>query len=318
MRNTILTKRLTAALLLLVMLLSLLCGCQKSIIDLDSVPQYSSEAYVEINGNEPFFKNSELTTTAFEEYSELDALGRCGVAYACIGIEIMPTKEREDIASVTPTGWEYNGISNNNTYDFIENEYVYNRCHLIAHRLAGEDANEKNLITGTRYMNIEGMLPFESQVSEYVKKTENHVLYRVTPIFDGLNYVASGVLMEAYSVEDSGRGVCFCIYAYNVQPGVTIDYFSGVNVANGEPLPEIDPPSQSSPSNPDIDEGAANTPHPNDGVVMDYILNTNSKKFHTPGERCANSISEKNREEYNGTRNDLIKEGYSACGICKP
>ena len=303
--------------MLLVMLLSLLCGCQKSIIDLDSVPQYSDEAYVEINGNEPFFKKSELTTTAFEQYSELDALGRCGVAYACIGIETMPTKEREDIASVTPTGWEYNGISNNNTYDFIENEYVYNRCHLIAHRLAGEDANEKNLITGTRYMNIEGMLPFESQVSEYVKNTENHVLYRVTPIFDGLNYVASGVLMEAYSVEDSGRGVCFCIYAYNVQPGVTIDYFSGINVQSGEKLPEIEPPSQS-PSTPEPDDGVANTPHANDGVIMDYVLNTNSKKFHIPGKTCSNRIGENNREEYHGTRNELIANGYSPCGTCKP
>ena len=307
------TKRLTAAILLLVIFLSLFTGCQKPIIDLDSIPEYSGEAYVEINGNMPFFKKSELTTEGFESYSELDALGRCGVAYACIGLETMPTAEREDIASVTPSGWEYNGISNNNTYDFVENEYVYNRCHLIAHRLAGEDANEKNLITGTRYMNIEGMLTFEAIVSEYVEKTGNHVMYRVTPIFEGVEYVARGVLMEAYSVEDSGRGVCFCIFAYNVQPGVTIDYFSGVNVANGEPLPEIEPPKE--PEGPNEDESA---PHPNDGVVMDYILNTKSKKFHTPGERCANSIGEINREEYNGTRNDLIKEGYSACGICKP
>lgn len=309
-------KRLTAAILLLVIITSLFVGCKKPIIDLDSIPEYSGEAYVEINGNMPFFKKSELTTEGFESYSELDALGRCGVAYACIGIETMPTAEREDIASVTPTGWEYNGISNNNTYDFIENEYVYNRCHLIAHRLAGEDANEKNLITGTRYMNIEGMLTFEAIVSEYVEKTENHVMYRVTPIFEGVEYVARGVLMEAYSVEDSGRGVCFCIFAYNVQPGVTIDYFSGVNVANGEPLPEIEPPKE-----PEDDEQPGENesgPHANDGVIMDYVLNISSKKFHTPGKSCANSVSEKNREEYNGTRNDLIKEGYSPCGICKP
>ena len=307
------TRRLTAAILLLVIVLSLFTGCQKPIIDLDSIPEYSGVAYVEINGNMPFFKNSELTTEGFESYSELDALGRCGVAYACIGLETMPTAEREDIASVTPTGWEYNGISNNNTYDFIEGEYVYNRCHLIAHRLAGEDANEKNLITGTRYMNIDGMLTFEAIVSEYVEATGNHVMYRVTPIFEGVEYVARGVLMEGYSVEDSGRGVCFCIFAYNVQPGVTIDYFSGVNVANGEPLPEIEPPKE-----PEKNDEGESEPHANDGVVMDYILNTKSKKFHTPGERCANSIGENNREEYNGTRNDLIKEGYSACGICKP
>lgn len=309
-------KRLTAAILLLVMLLSLLCGCKKSTIDLDSIPEYSGEAYIEINGNNPFFKESELTDEAFEEYSELDALGRCGVAYACIGIEIMPTEEREDISSVTPSGWEYNGISNNNQYDFVENEYVYNRCHLIGFQLAGENANEKNLITGTRYMNIEGMLPFENEIAEYVKETENHVLYRVTPMFEGIDSVARGVLMEAYSVEDSGRGICFCIYAYNVQPGVTIDYFSGTNVENGEELPEITPPSSDggSDSNESIEVGE----HPNNGIVMDYVLNTNSKKFHTPGKSCAEKISEKNREEYNGTRDDLIKGGYSACGTCNP
>ncbi|MBR5817272.1 MAG: DNA/RNA non-specific endonuclease, partial [Clostridia bacterium] len=235
--------RLTAFVLALALIVSLLTAC-RPIITLDDIPDYSGAPYVEINGGKPFFTKSELTTKGFESYSELDALGRCGVAFACIGTETMPTAEREDIASVTPTGWEHNGISNNKEYDFIENGYVYNRCHLIAHRLAGEDANEKNLITGTRYMNIEGMLPFEAIVSEYVKATGNHVMYRVTPIFDGLDFVARGVLMEAYSVEDSGRGVSFCIFAYNVQPGVRIDYFTGVNVLSGEPLPEASQPSQ--------------------------------------------------------------------------
>ena len=309
-------KRLTAAILLLVMLLSLLCGCKKPIIDLDSIPEYSGEAYIEINGNNPFFKEDEITDKAFEEYSALDALGRCGVAFACIGIELMPTEDREDIGSVTPSGWEYNGISNNNEYDFIKNGYVYNRCHLIGFQLAGENDNERNLITGTKYLNIEGMLPFENDIAEYVKETENHVLYRVTPMFEGIDSVARGVLLEAYSVEDSGRGICFCIYAYNVQPGVTIDYFSGTNVENGEELPEIAPPSSDGGS--DGGENIEVGEHPNNGVVMDYVLNTSTKKFHTPGKSCAESVSEKNREDYSGTRDDLIKSGYSACGICKP
>lgn len=315
MNRLFFNKRLTAAILIIVMLLSLICGCQKPIIQLDEIPEYSGYAYIEINGGDPFFEQSELTTKAFESYSELDLLGRCGVAYACIGVEIMPTDEREDIASVTPSGWEHNGISNNNQYN---GEYVYNRCHLIGFQLAGENDNELNLITGTRYMNIEGMLPFEDMIAEYVKSTKNHVLYRVTPIYKGLDYVARGVLMEAYSVEDSGRGICFCIYAYNVQPGVTIDYFTGINVANGEMLPEIEP------SHPELDNDDKENDnvevgeHKNNGIVMDYVLNTNSKKFHTPGKSCAESVSEKNREVYNGTRDELIRDGFSPCGICKP
>ena len=230
--------RVSALLLTISLLLSVLCGCGP-VIKLDEIPEYKRSATVKINGGDPFFEDNEITDDAFESYSELDALGRCGVAFACIGIEIMPTEERGEIASITPTGWEYGGISNNNTYDFIENGYVYNRCHLIGFQLAGENDNEKNLITGTRYLNIEGMLPYENLVADYVESTGNHVMYRVTPIFSGLDYVVRGVLMEAYSVEDNGRGICFCVYAYNVQPGVTIDYFTGVNVANGEELPEV-------------------------------------------------------------------------------
>ena len=319
--------KLTALLLTLVILLSILCGC-KPIISLDDIPDYSGSAYVEINGGDPFFKSSEITTNAFEKYSELDALGRCGVAFACIGIEIMPTEDRSDIASITPTGWEYGGVSNNNTYDFVENNYVYNRCHLIGFQLAGENDNEKNLITGTRYMNIEGMLPFENMVADYVEDSGNHVMYRVTPIYNGLDYVARGVLMEAYSVEDNGRGIKFCIYAYNVQPGVTIDYFTGVNVANGEKLPATDTDdgrdenqgNASAGTNPDKTDKEDDTNKdkiPNDGEY-DYVLNTNSKKFHIPGKSCANSISDKNRENYCGTREELIADGYTPCGICKP
>ena len=220
------TQRLTALLLILLLIFSLLCSC-KPIISLDDIPEFSGKAYVEINGGEPFFTDDEITSQAFESYSPLDPLGRCGVAFACIGLELMPTEDRGDIASITPTGWEYGGMSNNNTYDFIENDYVYNRCHLIGFQLAGENDNERNLITGTRYMNIDGMLDFENKVAKYVKETENHVMLRVTPIFEDDNLVASGVLMEAWSVEDDGEGICFNVYAYNNQPGVIIDYATG-------------------------------------------------------------------------------------------
>lgn len=192
-------------------------------IDLASVPEYSGSPYVEINGNMPDFTSEDLTVSSFETYSSLDFLGRCGVAYANLSGELMPESERESIQSVTPTGWE------NNAYDIVENEYLYNRCHLIGYQLSGENANENNLITGTRYMNVEGMLPFENEVAEYLEYSGNHVLYRVTPIFEGTNLVASGVEMEAMSVEDNGAGVCFHVYVYNVQPGIEIDYETGEN-----------------------------------------------------------------------------------------
>ena len=288
-----------------------LSGCHDKKISLNNVPEYSGNPYVEINGGDPFFtKKERKTTESFEKYSELDPLGRCGVAFACLGPETMPEEERESIANVTPTGWEYNGISNNNTYDFVEDNYIYNRCHLIGHQLAGENDNEKNLITGTRYMNIEGMLPFENMIAEYIRSTGNHVLYRVTPIFKGLDYVAQGVLMEAYSIEDSGDGIKFCIFAYNVQPGVEIDYFTGVNMIEGATPPDY----SSNNGNQSNDQGN----NSNSGEIMTYILNTSSKKFHTPGKNCAESIGDKNRKEYEGTREALIADGYTACGICKP
>ena len=201
-------------------------------IILDNLPAYSTSPYVELNNNKPFFKASEKTNKkAFEKYSELDELGRCGVAYANICKELMPTGEREAIGSVKPSGWstiKYMGL--------VDGNYLYNRCHLIGYQLAGENANEKNLITGTRYLNVEGMLPFENEVADYINTHKgNHVLYRVTPFFEGDNLVASGVQMEAYSVEDKGKGVCFNVYCYNVQPGVIIDYFNGMNkLANGQ------------------------------------------------------------------------------------
>ena len=318
-----LRNRLISLTLAIIILLSMLTGC-RPIISLDEIPEYTRYAYVEINGGEPFFDEDEITTDAFESYSPLDALGRCGVAFACIGIEIMPTEDRGEIANITPSGWECNGVSNNNTYDFVENNYVYNRCHLIGFQLAGENDNELNLITGTRYMNIEGMLPFENMVADYVEETENHVMYRVTPIFNGVDLVAHGVLMEAYSVEDGGRGITFCIFAYNVQPGVTIDYFTGVNVASGEPLPDVKPEEGGeNDEKPDEEKGESN--ESDDGLPdgpltgeITYVLNTSTKKFHKPSCYHAKNLTGENRKETDRSREEIVAAGYSACGTCKP
>ena len=188
-----------------------------------TIPPYNGEPYVILNDNQPDFDLGDFTLESFESYSELDYLGRCGVAYANIGIDLMPTEERGNISEIRPTGWQ------SARYDFVDGESLYNRCHLIAFQLAGENANAYNLITGTRYMNTAGMLYFEELVGDYVRETGNHVLYRVTPVFEGTNLIASGVQMEAISVEDEGEGVCFNIFAYNVQPGIVIDYATGDN-----------------------------------------------------------------------------------------
>lgn len=185
-----------------------------------SVPSFNGTPYVELNRNVPTFDESELTTESFEIYSELDELGRCGTAYANLSLELMPTEERGSIGMIKPSGWQTVRYD-----DIIEGKYLYNRCHLIGYQLAGENANELNLITGTRYMNVEGMLPFENMVADYIKGTGHHVLYRVTPIFEGDNLVASGVQMEARSVED-GK-ISFNVFVYNVQPGIMIDYSNG-------------------------------------------------------------------------------------------
>ena len=212
------------------MALSLVCNLsvmsasaavQKDKITLNNLPAYSGEAYVELNDNVPSFSKNDMTSKAFEKYSELDDLGRCGVAYANVCKETMPTEERGNIGMIKPSGWH------TVKYDNVDGKYLYNRCHLIGYQLTAENANEKNLITGTRYLNIEGMLPFENMVADYIDETDNHVLYRVTPIFKGDNLLASGVQMEAYSVEDKGNGVCFNVYCYNVQLGITIDYSDG-------------------------------------------------------------------------------------------
>ena len=194
-------------------------------IQLEDIPVYAGSPFIEVNNNLPEFDEADMSGKSFERYSSLDYYGRCGVAYANIGRELMPLEERESISDVTPSGWV------NKKYEGIDGEYLYNRCHLIGYQLAGENANEKNLITGTRYLNVDGMLPLENKVTAYVRETGNHVLYRVTPIFEGRNLVASGVQMEAKSVEDNGAGVQFNVYCYNVQPGIVIDYATGESSA---------------------------------------------------------------------------------------
>lgn len=282
---------------------------------LSSIAEYTDKPYVAVNGNVPYFTESELTDQSYEYYSDLDALGRCGTACASIGQDLMPTEPRGSIGMVKPTGWHTVRYD-----DLVDGKYLYNRCHLIGYQLTGENANTKNLITGTRYLNIDGMLPFENMVADYVKETGNHVMYRVTPIFEGDNLLANGVLMEGYSVEDNGAGICYCVYAYNVQPGVEIDYATGdskradsSNTAQTPstvaPVPAQEPDDSVSPDNPGTG---------NDTVQTDYFLNTNTKKFHYPTCSSVKDMKDKNKQEFHGTRDEVITNGYSPCGRCKP
>lgn len=287
------------------------------------VPSYSGEPYTAVNNNEPYFTSDNLTTEAFENYSELDALGRCGVAYANVCLETMPTEKRGSISEVKPTGWH------SVKYDNVDGKSLYNRCHLIGYQLTAENANQQNLITGTRYLNVDGMLPFENMVADYVKETDNHVLYRVTPIFTGDNLVADGVLMEGYSVEDEGEGICFCVYAYNVQPGITIDYATGDSWLSSEKGNS----DSSSGGNSAVSQSAADKSGTQQAAVQtesvketsapvstgtEYILNTNTKKFHYPSCSSVKQMKASNKKEYTGSRDDLIAQGYDPCKKCNP
>ena len=265
-------------------------------ISLSEIPEFSGEPYVKINGGIPFFTEEEITTKSYESYAPLDELGRCGVAMACIGRDLMPTEDREGIGNVTPTGWIQA------QYDCVSGKNLYNRCHLIGFQLTGENDNEKNLITGTRFMNWDGMVEFENMIADYIKDTGNHVMYRVTPIFEGYEYVARGVLMEAYSVEDNGDGIQFCVYCYNNQPGVVIDYKTGRSWLDGETPP---------PTEDDGGEGEG----AGDGSVT-YVLNTDGKKIHLPTCYHAQNMKEENKEETNKTLEELLAENYEPCGIC--
>ena len=257
-----------------------------------NVPAFSGDPYVVINDNRPEFTEEDLTTQSYEYYSPLDSLERCGYAMACVGFDLMPTEARESISSVKPSGWIQN------QYEFVDGKSLYNRCHLIGFQLTGENANERNLITGTRYCNVEGMLPFENLIADYVKETRNHVLYRVTPVYDGDNLVARGIQMEAMSMEDGGEGVCFNVYVYNNQPGVVIDYTTGDNW--------LDSTSQQAQTT----TGSADE--------STYILNTSSRKFHTEDCTQGQSVKESNKELFTGDREALIESGYTPSGCCKP
>ncbi len=252
-------------------------------------PPYSGEAYYVVNDNEPYFTQKDMTSAAYENYAPLDRLGRCGIAVACLGRELMPTENRGSISHIKPSGWVQAA------YDFVEGGVLYNRCHLIGFQLAGENANERNLITGTRFLNVEGMLPFENMVADYIKETGNHVLYRVTPEYTDRCLVAEGIRIEAKSVEDNGAGICFHIYAYNHQPGVLIDYKTGESMQ-------------------DYREETTVTSSPE----TYYILNTNSKKFHSSDCKQGQNVKQENCEKFYGSREDAMLFGYIPAGCCNP
>ena len=268
-----------------------------SYVSLDAIPAYDGKAYVAVNNNEPFFTDSDMTTTAFENYSDLDSLGRCGVAYANICKDIMPTEERGKIGMIKPSGWH------TVKYDVIKDRYLYNRCHLIGYQLAGENANPKNLITGTRYLNVEGMLPFENLVADYVNNTGNHVLYRVTPMFSGSNLVANGVLIEAKSVEDNGGGILFNVYCYNVQPGV------GINYENGDSW--LDGTTGNASSGSDTSAAENSAADSSNSETMVHITAT-GKKYHRAGCRTLK------KSDTEVTLDEAKSMGLSPCGICNP
>ena len=296
-------KRLIAALIAVIILVAAsvtACTLLRSSVKENetTVPSgtQTEEPYIKVNGNVPRFSDEEKkTAAAFENYSDLDALGRCGVAFACVGKETMPTEERGPIGSIKPSGWH------SVKYDFVDGKYLYNRCHLIGYQLTAENANEKNLITGPRYLNTKGMLPFENMVADYVKETGNHVLYRVTPVFEGKNLVASGVYMEAYSVEDDGDGICFYVYVFNRQQGVKIDYLTGDSVADGT-----------------VESASGETTSSEKEETKTYVLNISNGKFHLPDCDSVKKMKEENKQIMKCKRSELINAGYSPCGSCKP
>ena len=277
---------------------------------LDEIPPFDASPYTIINDNIPYFTNDEITTQSYEYYPELDDLGRCGACIACISLDMMPKNERERIGMIKPSGWQIS------KYDFIEGKHLFQRCHLIGYQLTGENANLSNLITGTRYMNVQGMLPFENKTANYIKSTGNHVMYRVTPVFEGDNLVASGVLMEAYSVEDKGQGLCFNVFCWNSQPGVVIDYATGDNHLDenydvdilDSTVEDIDGPLVADSEMPDNRNEQSQT----------YILNKNTKKIHYPWCSSVDDMAEHNKQEFTGDINEIISQGYSPCKRCNP
>lgn len=264
-------------------------------IDIADIPEYSGSPYVEVSGNVPSFTDADLTSPA-ETYAPLDPLGRCGSAMAIVSRETMPTEERGSIGMVKPSGWQTVRYD-----DLITDRYLYNRCHLIGYQLTAENANERNLITGTRYLNVEGMLPFENEVADYVEATGNRVLYRVTPVFVGDELVARGVQMEAKSVEDGGAGVSFNVFCYNVQPGIQIDYQTG----------------ESRRSQDAVATGGLSSIQPSADQVA-YVLNVSSDKFHLADCPSVGKMADHNKRDVMSTYDEMIVNGYSPCGNCLP
>lgn len=270
-------------------------------ISISNIPEYSGEDYIILNNNTPNFSDSDLTTTSFEEYSPLDSLGRCGVAFANIGTDIMPTEKRESISSVKPSGWK----SAEYPTDVIKGKYLYNRSHLIGFQLTAENANERNLITGTRYFNATLMLPYENMVADYIKETNNHVLYRVTPVFKGNNLVATGVQIEAKSVEDNGEGIEFNVFIYNIQPGITIDYVTGDSALSGEEITKTEPSNTS--SNPTTNNSNTSTSSTEKTVIRG---NSNSKIYHCPGQRDYENMADSKFLVNFNSEQEAIDAGY--------
>ena len=269
-----------------------------SAVTLADIPAYAGEPYAVINDNSPFFTEEEIAkaTTSWEKYGNMDRLGRCSMCWASVGKDLIPTGKRGSIGSIKPTGWH------TVKYDFVDGKYLYNRSHLIGWQLTGENANEKNLVTGTRSFNVDGMLPFENMVADYVREDDKRVLYRVTPMFDGDDLVCRGVLMEAISVEDNGDSVLFNVFVYNVQPGVKINYATGESsLDDGQTT-----------GTGDSDSEAASD------VDATYVINTNSMKFHKEDCSSISSMNSANKKVVTSTRDELVSEGSSPCGICKP
>ncbi|MBO4365984.1 MAG: DNA/RNA non-specific endonuclease, partial [Eggerthellaceae bacterium] len=293
-------------------------------VTFSDVPESAGRASVQLNGGVPFFDVDEFSSQSFEAYSSLDDRGRCGACAAMVGPETLPTNVRGEIGEVKPTGWKIA------KYDWIDGRYLYNRCHLLAYQLTGENANVRNLITGTRFMNVQGMQPYEDKVAWYVQRTGNHVLYRVTPLFEGDDELARGVVMEARSIEDDGAGVCFCVFCYNEQPGVMIDYATGANASDGtmeqvweDQLSKVDGdggiPPDAELSSTESDETAELVVSPPAAEVPEdctYVLNTNSYQFHRPDCLSIEDMSEKNKWYFTGTREEAIEQGYSPCKRC--
>ena len=272
-------------------------------LDLLKIPAYSGDPTYPVNGNIPDFSKKEITKKSFERYSDLDDLGRCQAAEACLSKDTMPTKKRGEIGMVKPAGWHTVKYP-----DLIKDKYLYNRCHLIAFELGAENANEKNLTTGTRYMNVTGMLPYENEVAEYIRETGNHVMYRVTPEFVGNELVCRGVLMEAYSVEDKGEGIEFAEFVYNVQPGIVIDYKTGdSHPASGKDIKD-NTAVQKSIARHEKKESKQHT----------YVINTRSGVFHKPSCESVEAMSARNKKAVKSSRADMVRQGYKPCKICNP